>query len=191
MQRSTTLCFFRIHLFSWLLALAFPASAPEVAGGPSRASFYPYEAGFRVGSSIPRRDDFRQYELFTAVATPWGWADRHRRLETRLELHGAAGVLRGRGQNEGIFQLGPAVTLTPPPFPVYLSLGIAPTYLTGRQFDDVDFGQRLQITSSATATWMINPDVGLRYRIQHMSNARMAQPNPGLDIHSAGIVIAF
>ncbi len=161
------------------------------AQSEQRFFLQPYEFGFRAGSSISRGDDFTQFELFTTMATPWGWMDEKRRFAARLDFQATAGVLRNPDNTAGIFSFGPAVRLTPPPYPFYLTLGFAPTYLTQRRFGDVDFGQRLQFTSSATATWMITPEVGLRYHIQHMSNARMASPNPGLNIHSAGVVIAF
>ncbi len=171
--------------------LLMDSVAPESVRGDSGPALRWYEAGFRGGSSLSRSNDFRQYELFAALATPYEWANRSDTLRARLELQTDAGVLRGNGVTEGIVSAGPAIDFSSSAAPVALTLGVAPTYLTGRRFGETDFGQRFQFTSSAAFTWMITPDIGLRYRIQHMSNARMAAPNPGLDTHSAGIVVAF
>ncbi len=176
---------------SLLILLLLALTNSSILRGEGPRTFRPQEFGFRAGSSIPRGDDFRQYDLFVIWRTPWHWIHPIGNVGAFVEAHTGGGLLRNPDNRAGFAYAGPGVRVATPRFPAYVSLASVPAYLTRSRFGDVDFGQRLQFISSASITWMMTPEIGLRYRIQHMSNARLATPNPGLDTHSAGIVIAF
>jgi hypothetical protein len=157
----------------------------------AETSFRLSEIGFRAGSGIGKDHDFRQTELFSSLTTPWARTTPSGNFRADLEAHAGGGILRNSDATAALFYAGPGLRLSAPGFPLYLTAGSAPTYLTRSRFGDVDLGQRLQFTSSAAITLMLTPEIGLRYRAQHMSNARLARPNPGINTHSAGIVIVF
>jgi len=46
----------------------------------------------------------------------------------------------------------------------------------------MDFGERFQFTSHIGLIWYLTDRVSLGYRFQHMSNAGLASPNPGLNL---------
>lgn len=171
-----------IFILLMLTASVSPGNAP---------SFRLHEIGFRAGGGIGKDNDFTQYEGFTTLSTPWGWTNDSGRLQVDLEAQTAIGALSHPDTTAAFIYAGPGLRLSSPVFPVYLTAGSSPAYLTRSQFGDVNLGQRLQFVSSAALTLMLTPEIGLRYRVQHMSNARMARPNPGINTHSAGIVIAF
>ncbi len=175
--------------FGFLISIVFLLSSTAVLMAESSVRLY--EVGFRTGTGIGKDRDFRQTELFSTFTTPWGRTTPSGTFRADLEAHTAGGVLRNSDATAVLFYAGPSLRLSAPGYPIHLTAGSAPTYLTRSRFGDVDLGQRLQFTSSVSVTLMLTPEIGLRYRAQHMSNARLARPNPGINTHSAGIVIVF
>jgi len=60
--------------------------------------------------------------------------------------------------------------------------GSSPTLLSRYRFEGMDFGERFQFTSHIGLIWYLTDRVSLGYRFQHMSNAGLASPNPGLNL---------
>jgi lipid A 3-O-deacylase len=78
--------------------------------------------------------------------------------------------------------LGPIVELHYGKFPVMLEGGASPTWLSRYVFGSTDFGERFQFTSHIGLAWDVTKNFTVGFRLQHMSDAGLASPNPGLNI---------
>lgn len=69
-------------------------------------------------------------------------------------------------------------------------IGIRPTWLSRHRYGDDDLGGSLQFTSHAGlgARWH---NLLIQYRVQHISNAGLSSPNPGLNLHLLGLGLVF
>ncbi len=151
------------------------------AAVPARASL---ELGVEggVAMSADRNHDFRGGSALAAVDLPWGrpvfggW-------RLRSAVLGNAGVLRGWGDEGGFLSVSPLVSLERPEAGFAVQLGFGPALLTRSHFGGADFGSPFQFMSRIGFSLEVSPGVELGYRFQHMSNANLALPNPGLDMH--------
>jgi len=129
-------------------------------------------------------------DLDLPTHAPWrfesssGWL-----LQTRLDL--SAGWLSGHGEDGFIASAGPLFAIGNKKFPLFLDLGLSPTFLSRYRFNRTDFGVPIQFTSHAGLLWDVGSHVTVGYRLQHMSNAHINAANPGLDLHSFGISYRF
>ena len=69
-------------------------------------------------------------------------------------------------------------------------IGFRPTWLSTHEFGDDDLGGPIQFTSHAGlgVRW---GRMFFQYRVQHISNAGLDSPNPGLNLHMAGVGVTF
>ena len=86
---------------------------------------------------------------------------------------------------------GPTLTLKREKFPLSLELGVSPTVLTRTEFTSKDLGFPFQFTTQVGLNLDLSAHIRLTYRFQHMSNADIAQPNPGLNLHVLGLSYLF
>jgi hypothetical protein len=105
-----------------------------------------------------------------------GWT-----LQSRLDV--SLGWLGESGADAGIASAGPTFLMSRPDFPLSLEGGISPTLLTRSDFEDKDFGIPFQLTSHVGLNFDITAHIRIGYRFQHMSNAGLSDPNPGLNMH--------
>jgi len=148
-------------------------------------------AGLRSGfSTTDATDGVWQYEVFGQFDLPWvrewgsGW-----RLETWLDT--AVGWLDDGDAGTAFGRIGPALTLSKAQFPVSLAGGLSPTFLGRDQFGGTDLGSSVQFSTHIG----LNADLGGRwrigYRFQHVSNAGLGSPNPGLDLQMFSVSFRF
>lgn len=163
----------------------------SVAATGLAADVHDLEFGVRAGTSINNRTDtFRQVEGTINYRLPWRW-DIGGNFHVQSRLDFSAGCLHGEGENAAIGTLGPSVILRWKDFPVTLDVGSSPTLLSDHRFAHRDFGCDFQFTSHIGLNWEILPNFSVGYRYQHMSNAGLGSPNPGLNLHALGITCRF
>lgn len=147
--------------------------------------------GFRVGLA-PRfhGEHFEQYEAFAVRGLPWSLQlPLGVVLGTRIDL--TAGVLREGKTAAFVGTLGPSLTLGRLGWPVSFDGGVSPTYLSEDDLGLHNFGGSFHFTSHACVALQLNGRVSAAYRVQHMSNAGIRQPNPGMDLHMLEICYRF
>jgi len=139
-------------------------------------------AGLRGGVSVyGGKDRFSQVEPFAAWRPPscaWNFYSDWS-LGGRLE--GSAGWFNGQGANAFIGTLGPVLEIRKGTFPLILEGGSSPTVLSRHHFGTMNFGDDFQFTSHIGLRLEITKHFSIGWRFQHMSNAGMAHPNPGLN----------
>lgn len=165
-------------------ALAFALTMfCSIADAASHAPVAGVRAGFGASSGT---DGFRQAEfvLRLPLATSFDLGEEWRALAAAdLSL----GRLEERDTHAAIGAVGAVLILARDKLPLSIELGVAPTLLSRHEFSR-DFGQALQFTSHAGVLLQLG-DFRIGYRFQHMSNARLADPNPGLNQHLFSIFL--
>jgi len=136
------------------------------------------------------RNEFHQAESFANWNLPWGWdLGKEWYLQSRLDV--SAGWLGDSSQSAFVGTLGPTLVLDRARWPVSFEGGFSPTYLSSYDFELKDLGTRIQFTSHVGLNWDFAAHWRLTYRFQHMSNADLAQSNPGLNMHIFGLSYCF
>jgi hypothetical protein len=155
------------------------------------AALVPTAVGVRVSHSVTTvSEGFMGTELFTDWRLPWervrgsGWY-----YAWMLEL--SAGALSQNRSTGFIGALGPVVGIGHRHFPLYLEMGISPALISRYQFEQRDFGGPFQFVSHVGLGYRFNSRFELEYRIQHMSNAGLETPNPGVNLQSVGLRVSF
>lgn len=136
------------------------------------------------GASLVGGDrDFDQVQIVVGYRLP-DWP----REAIQLRLEGLAGTFRADGGQSGNF-IGAGFELSYQPRDSALtwSFGSAATGVSRHEFDTVDLGSDIQFISHLGVRTEIGERVGLAARIQHMSNAGIESPNPGLDTAVIGV----
>lgn len=190
--RAPVSSFSRNALFSWLSAKALGTGVLLAAGfsvfGQDvklesvgvRFGFYPYG----------HVEDFYQADACAAWTLPWGWdLDPVWHLQTRLDA--ALGWIGEGGTDAAICSSGPTLCLSRQNVPLVFEAGCSPTVLTRTVFPSKDLGFPFQFTTHAGLDWDLGGHFRLTYRFQHMSNASIARPNPGLNFHMLGVSYLF
>jgi hypothetical protein len=155
----------------------------------SGADLTPRSTGLRFGASATSIDD-----LYTQIETVLRW-ELHRPLDFggswwgRADVDFSLGPLTGRVNTGLIASLGPLFEAGRKGCPVSLVLGISPTFLGLRHYDQDDFGSHLQLTSHAGFNIALGHGWSLGYRFQHMSNAHLGDSNPGLNLHVLTVML--
>lgn len=169
----------------WIVALLAgmsAGSAEELRG---------ITAGVHVGTSLNARSEtFRQVEAALEFTLPWKWdLTSNLHLQTRLDV--AGGWLRGEQEEAIIGKIGPAGELAWKDFPLSLDFGSSPTLISRHEFGRRDYGIPFQFTTHAGVNWDVTRHIRFSYRYQHMSNAGLGDPNPGLNLHMLGLSYRF
>jgi hypothetical protein len=126
--------------------------------------------------------DFQHYALSVTRPLPWTWQIASK-WSISSELIGSAGALTSAGKTGFIGTLGPRFLLAREDSPIQLDLGISPTVLGKRKFEDANFGSHFQFTSHIGVIFRLGDSWYAGYRFQHMSNASISSINPGLNTH--------
>jgi lipid A 3-O-deacylase len=124
---------------------------------------------------------FQQAEAFAQFDLPWQWnfcSDWV--LNPRIDVSG--GYLNSQDTTAFVGTAGPLLELRKGKFPLALEVGASPTILSKYHFGNTDLGEDFQFTSHIGLTWYITDHLSCGYRFQHMSNAGLAKPNPGLNV---------
>jgi len=149
------------------------------------------EAGTRIGfSKTVHGEDFNQLEIVAAYRLPGSWIlDSGWVLDSRLNA--SVGALHGGGDTAAIVTIGPGLAWVSPSQQFTVEAGISPTLVSRHEFGDADFGGIFQFTSFVGLSSRIGNQITASLRIQHMSNASIYDPNPGLDQVMLGINYRF
>src|SRR5437867_4727178 len=148
-------------------------------------------AGARYGYAFQvRSESLRQAEAFANWNLPLAWdLNSHWHLQSRLDL--SIGWLGGRGDNATVGTAGPSLLLRRASFPLTLDVGASATGLSREKFGSKDFGTPFQFTTHAGVNLDLGQHIRVGYRYQHMSNAGLSRPNPGLNLHVFGLSYLF
>ena len=133
--------------------------------------------GLSFNTGIKR---FQQVEAFGEWKL-WHWGI-YSDLFVRPYLDISAGDLWNEKEEGFAGTLGPGVELHAGKFPVVLEGGSSPTLLSRDNFGGENFGYKFQFTSHIGLRWEITKHFSVDVRFQHMSNAGIAKPNPGLNM---------
>lgn len=139
--------------------------------------------GVRIGGSTDGgREQLTAGEIYSRHALPWTWRPTDgSRLTTHLE--GAIAVLDGRGDTGAALSAGPVGVWAGDGGHWRFEIGIKPTILSEDRFGTRDLGGHFHFTSHVGIRYQLHPKFSVGYRVQHISNAGIASPNPGLDLH--------
>ena len=153
--------------------------------------FQDLSVGTRGGLSFNGNTDrFRQIEAFADLNLPWHW-NFYSDWSLQPFADFSAGWLEGEHANAAIGSLGPALELRRGTFPLTLVGGSSPTLLSRHDFGNRDFGDDFQFTSYIGLNWDITRNISLGWRFQHMSNAGISKPNPGLNMQMISLSYRF
>lgn len=146
--------------------------------------------GVRGGIGGDRNNEsFSQYEIYGTYSLPWKWE-----AESNWTLGSFTGVNLGYLTCEGdtfVGSIGLGLYIKTPGRRVVLSAGVYPTYLGKSEFGDDDFGGSFQFTSAVGLNYIFFDSWTIGYRFQHMSNAGLADNNPGLNTHMVEVGYHF
>jgi hypothetical protein len=175
-----------IGIAGWVVAGLLAGAVTGRAEGFSLES-----VGVRGGFQADHSNrDFGQVEGFGNLNLPWGWdLGREWHLQSRLDL--SLGWLGGRGDSAFIGTLGPSLIVSRARLPLSFEGGVSPSYLSHEHFGLEDFGGNVQFTSYLGLNLDFARHWRLGYRFQHMSNAGLATPNPGLNTHMFALSYLF
>jgi hypothetical protein len=151
----------------------------------------PTTVGLRTGFSATHlKEMFYQTEALVSWPLPLsmgqqtGW-----RVESCMEL--SAGWLTTGTTHAVVSTMGVGLELKTGDLPLRVTGGTGMTLLSRYEFEKENFGTPLQFTSHLGLTWDTGHRFRIGYRFQHMSNARLAKPNPGLDLHAFTLSCQF
>lgn len=139
-------------------------------------------AGARGGLSFESDGGrFHQVEIFGGANLPWRW-NFYSNWYLRPGADASGGWLSDSSDSGFIGSIGPFVNLGKGGIPVTLEGGVAPTFLSRHSFSSRNFGGNVQFTSYIGLDWRMTRHFTLGARFQHMSNASISHPNPGLNM---------
>jgi hypothetical protein len=142
----------------------------------------PYEIGLREGIATPDEGPFRKDELIGTYVLPWS-SRSSSAFQLSPKLDATAGVLRRDDEKGFIGSVGPGLALGWREWPIFLVAGARAALLGETEYEDKDFGGRLQFIEDIGLNIRLNRDLEAGYRLQHMSNAFIYDTNPGLNMH--------
>jgi hypothetical protein len=146
-----------------------------------------FDAGFRYGLSDHRNEAyFRKYEFFFNWYLPWAWRPKSGWiLASRLDFTGAA--LSAGGTTGFLGSVGPALAVRKTGWIVGIDLGISPAFLSEDRYGEEDLSGHMQFLTHGGVSLVPIRNLSIGYEFQHISNADIQQPNPGLNMHNIKI----
>ena len=146
-----------------------------------------FEAGFRCGLTDDRNEeDFLKYEFFFNWYLPWAWRPKSGWiLASRLDFTGAA---LNAGGTTGFFgSVGPALAVRKTGWIVGVDLGVSAAVLSEDRYGDENLSGHITFMSHGGVSLFPIRNLSIGYEYQHISNAGIEQPNPGLNMHNVKI----
>jgi lipid A 3-O-deacylase len=150
-----------------------------------------FAIGFRAGINDNLNEEiFRKYEFLFNYTLPWAWHSKSGWiLASRLDFTAAA--LNSAGTTGFLGSLGPALLVTRQGGRLLLELGISPAYLSQDIYGKEDMSGNIQFFTHGGVSLRIIRSLWVGYEFQHISNAGIEQPNPGLNMHCVQIAYSI
>ncbi|WP_440997757.1 acyloxyacyl hydrolase [Arhodomonas sp. SL1] len=148
------------------------------------------EIGVRVGGNDEGVEAMAATLVLPAAAL-------HRLLEdwlpdrTEASWEIGAGRWRGYGDDATFIAAGPLLHYSFRDTPLALRLGIQPTVMSDFDAEGKDLGGPVQFTSHLGLEWSVGGGLITSLRIQHTSNARLYEQNPGVNLVAIGLSRQF
>ena len=142
-----------------------------------------FDAGFRYGLSDHRNEEyFHKYEFFFNWYLPWAWRPKSGWIiASRLDFTGAA--LHAAETTGFLGSVGPALAIRKTGWIVGIDLGISPAFLSEDWYGREDLSGHIQFLTHGGISLFPIRNLSIGYEYQHISNADIQQPNPGLNMH--------
>lgn len=148
-------------------------------------------AGVRGGASFTSEShNFHQAEGFMNWDLPLE-VKLDARWRLQMQFQTSLGWVADPGANAFICTAGPGFLIGREDFPLVFDAGVSPTALSRYEFTTKDFGSLFQITSHVGFNVNLGEHASIGYRFQHMSNAGLVHPNPGLNLHFLAVSYRF
>ena len=146
-----------------------------------------FDIGFRYGVNDNRNEEsFQKYEFFFNWYLPWAWRPKSGWiLASRLDFTGAA--LSAAGTTGFLGSVGPTLAVRKTGWIVGVDLGISPAFLSHDLYGDEDLSGHIQFLTHGGVSLFPIRNLSIGYEYQHVSNADIQQPNPGLNMHNVKI----
>jgi hypothetical protein len=152
--------------------------------------FFVRDIGGSVGFDAESQVSFESYEVSATIASPWAWK-LGQRADLRMDFEAGLGVLHGEGTTGAVARVAPLLDLSTEGLPVSLFVTTGPVLLTEDHYGDLDLGGYFHFASAIGLKWRLRDGWSVAYRIQHISNAGISSPNPGLDLHLFRVARSF
>lgn len=147
--------------------------------------------GARVGvSDYEKPDTFVLEEFFAQRSLPWRW-EKSALLQITTAVELSLGYLGADGTDAFVGGVGPVLRGSWTGLPLFIDVGAKATYISQSHFGLVNYGGKAQFVSHFEVGVELGRNWELAYRYQHMSNARVYQPNPGLNLHVLAVQYRF
>jgi len=168
-------------------AAAQDASQAEISSKDNATYREKFDTGFRYGLSDQRNEEyFRKYEFFFNWYLPWAWRPKSGWiLASRLDFTGAA--LNAAGTTGFLGSVGPTLAVRRAGWIVGIDLGISPAFLSEDWYGREDLSGHIQFMTHGAVSLFPIKNLSIGYEFQHVSNADIEQPNPGLNMHNIRI----
>jgi len=147
--------------------------------------------GFRTGTSENEmRGSFNQYEIFIARALPLDIIISSKvALRPRMEVSIAS--LVGESKTGYYSTVGTITTVDFANNPISIEVGSSFTFLNKYEYEQVNIGGLFHFISHIGISLKLYQHIRTTFRFQHMSNAGIRQPNPGINLNIWEINYSF
>jgi hypothetical protein len=175
-----------------ILGIGLALGLTMTTGGVAAAEFESLRVvGMRVGvSDYEKPDTFVLEEVFAQRTLPWRW-QKSGPLEITTAVELSLGHLGADGTDAFVGGVGPVLCGNWTGLPLFVDVGIKATYISQSHFGLVNYGGKAQFVSHFEFGVELGHNWELAYRFQHMSNARVYKPNPGLNLHVLAVQYRF
>lgn len=147
------------------------------------------EAGFRYSFDEEDNATLNGYEVYGLIDM-WSWTLTDS-IRLDVDIMTAIGVLDGEGDTAVYGHIGPSAEISFGSSPVSLIISSGPSLYSEDEFGDYDIGGPIQFTSAIGFKWYVCEKWTIGYQFQHISNAHIYDPNPGIDMHAFNIGFRF
>lgn len=158
--------------------------------GPVNAESGWMEMGMRGGISANSTVNFEQYEMFAAYRLSPQWTYDSGWL-VQTQINATLGKLRSDDVSSEVISIGPGLTLSKPDSAFSVDVGSSPTYISDPVHGGKDLGGNTQFISHIRLNYRFSHTFAVGFRFQHMSNAGLENPNPGLNIEALELSYRF
>ena len=174
-----------------ILLAALTLTDALVCAGEPGAGFALESVGLRYGFGANKLSrGFQEADGTVNFKLPFRW-DLGASWELKTRLDFSLGSF-WNGENEAIIGgLGPVFVLGSRDYPLKIEGGISPTLVSRHTFGAHDLGMAFQFSNRIGIAWNVNEKFRVGYWFQHMSNAGMAKPNEGLNMHFLSASFCF